>query len=515
MIDFGPDGYLYAGIGDGGSGNDPNNNAQNRSQLLGKFIRIDVNVPQGSQVQYLIPATNPFTGAGTARCDTGSTGAGTTCQEIWAIGMRNPWRWSFDRGGSHQLYVGDVGQDAIEEVDIITAGANYGWRVFEGDRCTGNDPSLCTNPNPYTLPLYEYSSANPDPRCSITGGYIYRGLQGAAPPGAYIFGDYCTGEIWLNNADTSLVDTPRLIPTFGEDDDNEIYAAYTNGQIDKITRARASADFDGDLKTDITVYRPSTGTWFALNSSNNSYTIANWGSGADIAAPEDFDGDFRTDIAIFRPSDGNWYILRTSDGTYSVSNWGGNGDVPVAGDYDGDTKADLAVFRPSTGDWWILRSSDLGYNTLNWGNSTDTPVPGDYDGDGKYDICVYRPSQGNWYLLNSANGQFSTTNWGGGTDIPTPGDFDADGRMDKAVFRPSNGNWYVLRSSDLGPQVAAWGVIGDIPQVGDYDGDGKDDIAVFRPSTGNWFVFRSSDLGYNVVNWGGDNDVAIPAKDNP
>ncbi|MGH7784818.1 MAG: PQQ-dependent sugar dehydrogenase, partial [Candidatus Binatia bacterium] len=267
MINFGPDGYLYMGTGDGGSGNDPPNNAQNRAKLLGKMLRIDVNIPDGSPNAYVIPPTNPFVGANTTRCDAGSTSAGNTCQEIWAIGMRNPWRWSFDRGGTNQLMAGDVGQDAIEEIDVITGGANYGWRVYEGDRCTNNDPTLCTTPNPYTFPIFEYSSAAPDPRCAITGGYVYRGTQGSIPLGAYVFGDYCTGEIWMlqGGVQTALGGTRKFLTSFGEDEDGEIYACYSGGQIDKITRARASADFDGDTKTDLTVYRPSEGVWYTYN----------------------------------------------------------------------------------------------------------------------------------------------------------------------------------------------------------------------------------------------------------
>ena len=128
MVEFGPDGYLYIGMGDGGSADDPGNRAQNPAQLLGKMLRIDPNIPAGSPVPYLIPPTNPFTGAGTGRCDNNVPTA-ATCQELWTIGMRNPWRWSFDRGGTNQLYVADVGQNTVEELDIITGGGNYGWRM--------------------------------------------------------------------------------------------------------------------------------------------------------------------------------------------------------------------------------------------------------------------------------------------------------------------------------------------------------------------------------------------------
>lgn len=330
MIEFGPDGFLYIGMGDGGSANDPGNRAQNRADLLGKFLRIDVNIPQGSPNPYLIPADNPFVGANTTRCDGGSTTTGNTCQEIWTIGMRNPWRWSFDRGGTNQLWAGDVGQFSIEEVDIITRGANYGWRVYEGNSCTGLDPALCT-PTNYTAPVFQYSSASPTPECSVTGGYVYRGPRGSLPNGAYVYADYCTGEIkmWNGGQSVSLIDTPRLIVSFGEDADGEIYVCYSNGQIDKIVRAKASADFDGDFKTDISVFRPNGGNWYINQSLNNTFRAQQFGANGDIPVPEDYDGDNITDIAVFRPAGGNWYRLNSSDGSFAAAQFGINTDLPI------------------------------------------------------------------------------------------------------------------------------------------------------------------------------------------
>lgn len=219
MVEVGPDGYLYVGMGDGGSSNDPGARAQNPAQLLGKMLRIDPNIPVGSPVPYLIPPTNPWVGANTTRCDGGSTTAGNTCQELWTIGMRNPWRYSFDRGGTNQLYVADVGQGSIEELDIITAGGNYGWRVYEGNQCTNNDPQLCAGgatPITQIAPFFTYTHTLG--RCSVTGGYVYRGGLGSMPNGAYTFADYCSGEIWMwnNNAQTLLQDTPRTVVSFGD-----------------------------------------------------------------------------------------------------------------------------------------------------------------------------------------------------------------------------------------------------------------------------------------------------------
>jgi hypothetical protein len=222
MLAFGPDGYLYVGVGDGGSGNDPPNNAQNVNVLLGKILRLDVNPPAGSGAGYVSPSTNPFYGAIPGR------------DEIFAIGMRNPWRFSFDRATSHQ-WVGDVGQGAREEVDTpIVSGGNYGWRVYEGLACTNNDPALC-NPANYTSPVFDYTHVGG--RCSITGGYVYRGSAGTLPAGTYVYGDYCSGEIfaWDGSTQTVLLDTALNISSFGEDEQGELYVVHLGGSVSRLT----------------------------------------------------------------------------------------------------------------------------------------------------------------------------------------------------------------------------------------------------------------------------------------
>lgn len=514
MVEFGADGFLYIGMGDGGSANDPGARAQNRAQLLGKMLRIDVNIPIGSPVQYLIPASNPFTGANTTRCDSGSTTAGNTCQEIWTIGMRNPWRWSFDRT-TGALWVADVGQGSVEEVDVITGGGgNYGWRVYEGTTCTNLDPSLCI-PGNFIMPLFVYGHTGG--RCSITGGYVYRGTQKSLPNGAFTFGDYCTGEVLMynNNSQILLQDTPRSLVSFGEDDDGEIYALFNNGRIDKISRAKASADVDGDLKTDFSVFRGSEGKFYAFNSSNSTVRQQSFGVAGDIPAPEDYDGDNISDIGVYRPSNGTWYYFASTTNTIGGLQFGLAGDIPAAGDYDGDAKSDFTVYRPSTGVWYTFRSSDLGYSIQGFGLNGDIPTAGDYDGDGKYDIAVFRPSNGVWYRLNSMNGAFYAANFGLNGDVPTPGDFDGDGRLDISVFRPSTSVWYYLRSSTGVFQATQWGISSDTPVVGDYDGDGIEDLAVFRPSTGTWYVLRSSNGTLLAAQFGSAGDEPAPRYDVP
>jgi glucose/arabinose dehydrogenase len=220
---FGPDGYLYIGMGDGGSANDPGNRAQDTHELLGKILRIDVD----GGMPYGIPASNPFASGAAGR------------PEIWVLGVRNPWRLAFDRA-TGDVYIGDVGQNAFEEIDWLPAGtgagANFGWRIMEADGCSGlGGGSPCFSPT-LTPPILKYSH---DAGCSVTGGTVYRGTAVAALAGRYIYGDYCSGRIWSAARDATgawtareVADTGAAISTFGEDESGELYYAdYSGGQI--------------------------------------------------------------------------------------------------------------------------------------------------------------------------------------------------------------------------------------------------------------------------------------------
>ena len=286
----------------------------------------------------------------------------------------------------------------------------------------------------------------------------------------------------------------------------------------------AAGDFDGDAKSDLTVFRSSTGGWYDLKSST-SYTssgAAIWGTVGDVVVPGDYDGDGKIDPAVFRPSTNGWYFLMSST-NYTTSGaviWGTSGDTAVPGDYDGDGKTDPAVFRPSTGGWYFLKSSTnyTSSGAVIWGTSGDIPVQGDYDADGKTDPAVFRPGTGTWYFLNSTTNYTTsaTVVWGTSGDVTVPGDYDGDGKTDPAVFRPGTGGWYFLNSSTNYTTSGAvvWGVGTDTPVPADYDGDGKIDPAVFRPGTGGWYVLKSSTSftsSFGFV-WGIGSDTPINGR---
>ena len=218
---FGPDGMLYVGFGDGGSGGDPQGNAQNTGSLLGKILRLDVD----GAAPYAIPPDNPF-----------AVGGGRA--EVWAFGLRNPWRFHFDRA-TGTLWAADVGQDAWEEIDIIEAGRNYGWNVREGAHCYNQ--STCETAG-LTDPVAEYGR---DGGCSITGGYVYRGTT-VPLAGAYLFGDFCSGNLWAlaRTADGGyqshlIADTALNIASFAENDHGELLIVDMQGTLHGLTTSTA------------------------------------------------------------------------------------------------------------------------------------------------------------------------------------------------------------------------------------------------------------------------------------
>jgi photosystem II stability/assembly factor-like uncharacterized protein len=293
---------------------------------------------------------------------------------------------------------------------------------------------------------------------------------------------------------------------------NGLIVAGTYGrgafQINPNAGQDAPFDFDGDGRTDISIFRSSPAEWWFRQSSTGSTVAAQFGNSADKITPADWTGDGKADIALWRPSSGEWFILRSEDASFLSFPFGTNGDIPSTGDFDGDSKADAVIFRPSNSTWYIQKSGG-GTTIVQFGTTGDKPVVADYDGDGKADIAIYRPSVGEWWYQRSTNGQTVAVQFGNSTDKPVPGDYTGDGKADIAVYQPGSGYWYILRSEDGSFYSFPFGTGSDVPAPGDYDGDGKFDAAVFRPAEATWYVQRTSS-GTQIIGFGVSTDKPVP-----
>jgi glucose/arabinose dehydrogenase len=451
QLQFGPDGYLYIGMGDGGSANDPACRAQRTDTLLGKMLRIDVDQNVATPPYYGIPASNPF------------RGSGDPLDKVWASGLRNPWRFSFDRQ-TGDLWIGDVGQDRREEIDFQPAssrgGENYGWKVMEGTLCNSSDACPASTPacgsTAYTLPVLEYDH---NPHCAVTGGYVYHGNGAPQLRGSYVFGDLCSGVIWAaarsGNGFTvrTLSGQISQLTTFGEDLTGDLYAANLNGQLFRFTGSGA-----GGTRQTVGLYDPSSGRFNlkAANTANANVTV------------------FR-----FGPRNSRW--------------------IPIAGDWNGDGRTTEGLYDPATGTFRLKNSTPGGGSDVilqvDSPSSHALPIVGDWDGDGKDTVGLYDPATGRFYLKNSLSGSGFDVSFPFGPVnpalIPLAGDWNGDGVDGVGVFNPATSEFLLGGEIEVTqpPLQFVFGPPGrgSLPVVGDWDGDGRDGVGVYDPASA---VFR-------------------------
>jgi len=276
--------------------------------------------------------------------------------------------------------------------------------------------------------------------------------------------------------------------------------------------ANPRADFDGDGKTDASVFRPSEGNWYSLGTTDG-FAALHWGANGDTIVPGDYDGDGKADFAVFRPdnTEGNtdFYVLNSNGFVFNGFAHGIVGDIAVPGDFDGDHKADIVVWRPSEGNWYIWGSVGQTTTVAQFGSNGDSPFAMDKDGDGKANLSVYRSSDHTFYMANATGvpaQNFTAVPWGVDGDKLVPADYDGDNKDDVAVYRPSDGTWYIYTQS--GSTITTqFGIASDTPAPGDYDGDGTDDIAVYRGGT--WYI-NASTAGFQAIAFGVASDIPVP-----
>lgn len=316
---------------------------------------------------------------------------------------------------------------------------------------------------------------------------------------------------WLMGSDNAVTGTGVWV-----DDVQVLGARVCCGGPNACTIQRRN-DFNGDGRTDFSTFRPSNSTWYILPNGSTTFTGATFGATGDRLQPADYDGDGRTDLGVYR--DGTWFYVNSSNGTAVGIQFGAATDIPVIGDYVGDNKADLTVYRPSVGVWYTRDGGTGAVTAVQWGgDASDIPAPGDYDGDCKYDYAVRRttndPAATNttWFVRRSSGGATSFR-WGTSAMQMALGDYNGDGRTDIGVVATQGGNyfWYVLSTADATTIIVNgvnFGVAGDVVVPGDYTGDSSTDLAIWRPSSGI-FSYRVATAGATVANtvFGASGDI--------
>lgn len=300
----------------------------------------------------------------------------------------------------------------------------------------------------------------------------------------------------------------------------EVATGSTSAMSIPVAIPHGPYDFDGDGRTDPSVYRRGAGpgdpsTWYVLKSGSNSVSAVSFGDFLDTITADAYRLPQLTNYAVFRPngsvanpaSTGTWYIAKNTDTPaqeFDAVQFGLSTDTAVPGDYDGDGRAEPALFRGGT--WYSFSTLSAQTTAFQFGLANDKPVPADYNGDGRLNYGIYR--SGLWVTTACGGCSVVYNQFGLDTDIPVPADYDGDGKADLGVFRPATGVWYLLQST-AGFTAYQFGINGDVPLNGDFDGDGKADQAVWRPTDGNFYILQSSDLSPRAVHWGQNGDVPV------
>lgn len=268
-------------------------------------------------------------------------------------------------------------------------------------------------------------------------------------------------------------------------------------RLDAGVLRHVDCDFDGDGRSDPTVYQPEKGLWYSLLSSGTSAPPVQWGWKDAVPVPADYDGDGKTDYAVYHKAAGNWYILRSSDHKMMGNgprNWGWSGALPAPADYDGDGRADLAVMELVTNRWYVLQSSNnkmlTGGPIQLPGHTFPMPCPADMDGDAKADLVAYNAMVGVWDVRFSGSGQLTNFGTGGSVPYPAPSDYTCAGQARAVVFGPASGNWYnTAPTTGYLAHATNWSIgTASLPVPGDYDGDQRADLAVYNLTNGVWHV---------------------------
>jgi hypothetical protein len=437
QLQFGPDGYLYVSVGDGGGAGGPSCFSQRTESLLGKILRIDVDANVEAPPYHGIPADNPFPGS-----------------PVWAMGLRNPWRFSFDRR-TGDLWIGDVGQNTREEIDLQPAGTpggrNFGWKPMEGSLCfsssscpVGTPP--CGSPD-LALPVLEYGPSQGE--CSVIGGYVSRAPSLPHVWGTYFFGDLCSGRLWAaerRGGSWEVRQLPVSIPsvdTFGEDRDGNLWVATHAGELFELV-PRVPVDTLG-------LYDPATARFLVKD--------------LHLDGPED------RALRFGRP---------------------GNSWVPLAGDWNGDGRTGVGFWDAGAGVFRLKNALRSGPSDILFAipapSSRAIPLAGDWDGDGKDTVGFYDPATSTFHLTDRFSGnRFPIVFPFGHGGLPVAGDWDGDGRDSVGLYVPRRSVFLLRNELSAGePSLRVrFGTpnAGCLPVAGDWDGDGDDSVGLFDPAT--------------------------------